>query len=1132
MAASNLQDAVPLQPAAGQVVAESEPEAALAATSLHCSECKKSLLPQELASTAKKLCKDCNSLLQVLFRNLGAGALDNLTSEDRAQFFGKCIASKQGSRYEWSVVRAALLECRIERRTQQKIAEIGGPFLPMSVWLNKGYSEDHVRKFPCEKDIVGEETWQVQTKSVSRRDVQESVEEELLQRESDLKQLRQSKGKGKSPQDSTAAAEPELHVPKQPALPLQQKEKTDKQKAQAAAREEKARAQAAAQTARKNRALCTEATAALSKLQPKEAALEKLQQKAKQHKLEDLGTRVQEAREQLQEWLKAGKQCVAASDATGAVLGELPFTQEMVKGFLQAVQQLQKDVNDATPKPQPKPKKTAATAAAKVLRNEDIRESIRKAMLKSERALGPVVVSSSSDEETKSEAGIRDMASSSADGLPGTGRDLMTTNEIVEHADLLAADMWPLLGCKELSDITLASLLEHRYILQDIKETLLWQQRGLPHTCLRTEAGVQAALKDAEHLLRCARREAEERVLQQWNTFCPEKAVKEKTFQDTVNRDRLPSSCCFEELELPAVPAAGTDSTPVFVLAAHIPRLLQFLTTTSPPFAQALFTGLEHDPQLQMILYHDEAQGGNILAVHKWKKATLFYASFSQLRTSAHLQQCWLPVGMVQHEEAERAAGGLSAVLARILRFIWQSADGGFSLVFNGVTKATALTRHCHLLCDYDAQRACLGITGSNGMRCCVHCTNVLRKNSQVERAPFVEYSEHSRLKFVKALDEDHWAAADKLRTLQKGEEIKNFVKTSGIKCLPEALLHDKVAREILPVSCCAADSMHLYYHQGLISWEVANVWAAFRQQAPGLTLQMLKDTVTATKWYGPGNSNHARPAYIGSLFHEKLWADGQYKGQAEDASALVPLLRYYLEVLCRPRGLLEKELASFNGLADLHSEIRRLQFAFRPLGEDDVQDLRKFEEKQQQLYVDAYGADETRPKHHHRFHLSEGCVLLKMMPSCMTHEAKHQIYKQNLCDRYQSKVKVPRVFLRKCLTIMLETTVHQQKKLGMARWQLNEPCNAAAGNLRRALSSSGLLEAKSMTMWQSTVSVGDVLIFSKQDAGVVLQCLGDDQALWLLLQSLQHLSDHAWGCRWQLTQKQKLWKVRADEPY
>ena len=154
-------------------------------------------------------------------------------------------------------------------------------------------------------------------------------------------------------------------MPKQPALPLQQKEKTDKQKAQAAAREEKARAQAAAQTARKNRALCTEATAALSKLQPKEAALEKLQQKATQHKLEDLGTRVQEAREQLQEWLKAGKQCVAASDATGAVLGELPFTQEMVKGFLQAVQQLQKDVNDATPKPQPKPKKTAATAAAK-----------------------------------------------------------------------------------------------------------------------------------------------------------------------------------------------------------------------------------------------------------------------------------------------------------------------------------------------------------------------------------------------------------------------------------------------------------------------------------------------------------------------------------------------------------------------------------------------------------------------------------------------------------------------------------------------------------------------------------------------------------------------------------------------
>ena len=115
-----------------------------------------------------------------------------------------------------------------------------------------------------------------------------------------------------------------------------------------------------------------------------------------------------------------------------------------------------------------------------------------------------------------------------------------------------------------------------------------------------------------------------------------------------------------------------------------------------------------------------------------------------------------------------------------------------------------------------------------------------------------------------------------------------------------------------------AIDSMHVYYHQGVASWEIGLVWSAMQAAAPNLSLKTLAETAVSSGWVCPGWHKASRqlPA---RLLHEKLFDEEGYKGQAEQASPLIPLLRYYLHELFAPRGLLRAQRASFDCLAEIH---------------------------------------------------------------------------------------------------------------------------------------------------------------------------------------------------------------------
>ena len=326
-----------------------------------------------------------------------------------------------------------------------------------------------------------------------------------------------------------------------------------------------------------------------------------------------------------------------------------------------------------------------------------------------------------------------------------------------------------------------------------------------------------------------------------------------------------------------------------------------------------------------------------------------------------------------------------------------------------------------------------------------------------------------------------------------------------------------------------AIDSMHVYYHQGVASWEIGLVWSAMQAAAPNLSLKTLAETAVSSGWVCPGWHKASRqlPA---RLLHEKLFDEEGYKGQAEQASPLIPLLRYYLHELFAPRGLLRAQRASFDCLAEIHGQMRRLRYLQRPVVAEDVQQLQELEGRHQKLFIEAYTEAYCKPKHHHRFHLAQSCLLLGMLPACEVHEKKHTIYKSTLCDRFEGRVCEPKRFARLCLANMLQDTIRQLKTFGVSRWELDGQREAAAPKLRAALRCPSLQTASIAVLWKHRFSAGDLLVFSDSLAGMLRECLSDGSNIWLLADKLQLLSRHTWGHRWKRAGESLLWKVTTEE--
>ena len=130
---------------------------------------------------------------------------------------------------------------------------------------------------------------------------------------------------------------------------------------------------------------------------------------------------------------------------------------------------------------------------------------------------------------------------------------------------------------------------------------------------------------------------------------------------------------------------------------------------------------------MSLVIYNDEATGGNVLSPVGAKKASLWYFAIKELGF-LWSDQVWHPLGLIQHSQFDEIQGGFSAATAAIVRAILQqNVETGFPVEFpDGMSILRCGI--AFMLSDLDSVRYALDAKGSAGIRCCPFCLTPSRR--------------------------------------------------------------------------------------------------------------------------------------------------------------------------------------------------------------------------------------------------------------------------------------------------------------------------------------------------------------------------------------------------------------------
>ena len=606
---------------------------------------------------------------------------------------------------------------------------------------------------------------------------------------------------------------------------------------------------------------------------------------------------------------------------------------------------------------------------------------------------------------------------------------------------------------------------------------------------------------------------AEQAALQIWNIAregCGPQA-KESAFK-RVQKERLTEPLnCFEEVKLPGFHGEEVLWVP------RLATLLQWIVQVCEAWASALkMVHRLRDGLLTPIYYHDEITCGNILAVIKKKKITAYYLSFREMRGHLYKELAWLPICVIQHLQCDRIKGGLSAVTRAILRACHTDVTQRDMAIKIGTEHYMfRMALRGHFVSDQDAQRGTWCTKGSSGLKPCQFCSNVVKKNCLDGSDRFHSIASASFASFSSVPDEDWRTAHAHLETLSP-KERHAWEKAYGLNYEPYGLLNDAAAFAALPPSAAANDSMHCYFCNGVASAEVFRVVQALEQS--GVKLQQLRQMAVNSGWQKVGQASKTK---IERILADKMFEGETYKGDADDTRGAVYLLQYYLAEILQDSDQMIPERASFHALKICCVHLHDLHLNWQaPSAVEEVRPLHEAQLEHQRRFVDAYGADAVKPKHHHRLHIPTAVLQLGVLPNCAVQESKHRVMKgAKLVDRQVGKLNEASQLQKSLLPRLLMTVAESANNHGLATWALSEPSKPADQLLRQSLNDSSLKASKKAELLQISIMQNDV-IFWAESAGQVLCCLfGDETGMLLHMRPLQLIKRASWGSAWKQIQ-------------
>ncbi|CAJ1443806.1 unnamed protein product, partial [Effrenium voratum] len=568
--------------------------------------------------------------------------------------------------------------------------------------------------------------------------------------------------------------------------------------------------------------------------------------------------------------------------------------------------------------------------------------------------------------------------------------------------------------------------------------------------------------------------------------------VSTSTFKRNVRKILAPAAAVFRAENLPAA-----DGTHISCMMPDIAGIIRYMVRSSDPYRRLFLEMLEkHAGRLNLILYHDDIQGGNVLSPTPSKKATMVYFSFMEMHRAFLLSPAaWCVCGCLEYQQGQSLLGGLAAYMARVVEVIASDCLQPFNV---GCRLACACSIGM-FISDFEALRATFSCKGSAGLLPCLFCGNVLKKDSGValEGTAFVEIDEADTGRFQIVSDSDRFAQCDAM--LAQAHNITKAAlereeRACGITLNEHAILF-KPIRAALPPSVVLADCLHLYFSNGCASWELAMVLSAAREKS-ALELADLQTFAHTLQWQRAAHNEKKSPAWRKGMLCSKKFAEDGFRGPAYECRALVPLVRFFLQEVCNSDAL-RPEVRSFSALADICAELSKL---LRLPGRDPEQ-LARLQSEHQRLYIAAYGRAACKPKHHHRMHLPLQASRLGVVCGCESMEAKHRVFKNCIADRVGQFAGggIPAASLpRLLLSHVHELDQHDVFELGLRK---PTECSALRQHLPRG-DRSVPLAAKEARLPHVSVACGDVL--RMRDEACVVRACCDNGSLLFIVQELR----------------------------
>ena len=427
-------------------------------------------------------------------------------------------------------------------------------------------------------------------------------------------------------------------------------------------------------------------------------------------------------------------------------------------------------------------------------------------------------------------------------------------------------------------------------------------------------------------------------------------------------------------------------------------HVIQLGCDSNGDYGSLVREAIGQDGYLDVLLYSDELTPGNPLQPDPSRKVNLFYIA-PDLPQAITSEWTWWTLASIRQQKVREIEGGLSKVCEVLLTSMDDNWKGK-SLCIHGEWIIVRL-RLKLFIADESCLHLILANKGAAGRRPCFRCRTVVSKATEMKLAEingmghFHSLSTNDLSVCPQNADGDIWRALETLENISKNgtkKELETFETNVGWRWDVNSFLMCEPLRLILPPSKFRFDALHCYYSKGILGLEIGMLMQRCEEEDIGL-VRIQKKMQSLHKLLSTSHNVSLQ------AFSERFFSESTWKANASTQMSTWPLLFYVLEedLTEEEKQKIRKEKASFDALCE---EMQIKQQIKHGRCESLVDQFREKQKISMQKFMECWGIQSIKPKHHYRMHLGQQVEEDHHLYDCAVLERKHRMCKAEVESR------------------------------------------------------------------------------------------------------------------------------------